>query len=361
MNFFGFLFGPILLIGAVVLLSWNEGRAVQAQNGLSAASQIMVEADVSAPAGDEGKLVHVVGPATAASPVADPDLRLSFPGQIAVTRTVQMYQWRENKTSNNARNAPTNGVSDGSNTYTYQLVWSDAALDSSAYYQAGHGNPPMPFSGASWTAPDAHLGGYTLSADTLGHAALTSALTPTPPDGWTASGGGLYRGDPSAPKVGDLKVSYVGLADNATLSVLAQQSHGGFAPYTAGNGYQLEMVDVGNVPASAMITEQRNGETALTWGIRVGGFFGMFIGVLIFLSPLSSLVGWIPILGSIARGAAFLAALVIAAPLELIVVGISWIVFRPLLGIGLLVAAAALLFGLRWMHGRMHPAQPRTA
>ena len=156
-------------------------------------------------------------------------------------------------------------------------------------------------------------------------------------------------------------MTYTGLANGSTLSVLAQQSHGGFGPYTAANGYQLEMVDLGNVPAQAMITEQRNDETAMTWVLRVVGFFGIFAGVLMFLSPLSGIVGFVPILGSIARGAAFLAAMVVAVPTTLVVVALSWIVFRPVVGIGLLVAAVALLAGLRWIHGKAHPAAPSPA
>ncbi|HEX3916625.1 MAG TPA: hypothetical protein VHW60_04745 [Caulobacteraceae bacterium] len=37
---------------------------------------------------------------------------------------------------------------------------------------------------------------------------------------------------------------------------------------------------------------------------------------------------------------------------------ISWIVFRPLVGVALLLAAAAILFGLRQLHRRLHPPTP---
>jgi hypothetical protein len=263
-----------------------------------------------------------------------------------------MYQWRETKhTSNNGGAQQT--------TYTYEQAWSEQPIDSSSFNQPGHANPPMPFADARWAASDAKLGGYALGADVLGLAALTTALTPTPPDGWTAaSGGALLKGDPAAPKVGDLKVSYTGLASGSTLSVLAEQSGGGFAPYTAGNGYHVELVDLGDQPAKAMITQQRNNETTMTWVLRCVGFAGLLFGFLIFFSPLSSLVGFVPVLGSIVRGAAFLAALVLAAPTTLVVIALSWIVFRPLVGVGLLVAAVALLIALRWAHSKAHPAAP---
>ncbi|MGH8539109.1 MAG: hypothetical protein ACRETW_01210 [Stenotrophobium sp.] len=68
----GLVLGPVLVIGAIVLLTWNEGRAVTAITGLGQAAGMVVEAQAAtvAPA-DEGKLVHVIGKATAKGPVAD--------------------------------------------------------------------------------------------------------------------------------------------------------------------------------------------------------------------------------------------------------------------------------------------------
>ena len=45
----GLIIGPLLVIGAIVLLSWNEGRAVQAIVGLKDAASQVVEAEGSGP------------------------------------------------------------------------------------------------------------------------------------------------------------------------------------------------------------------------------------------------------------------------------------------------------------------------
>src|ERR1700677_714061 len=81
----GLFVGPILIIAAIVLLSWNEGRAVHALNGLADAQHALVEADATAvsPA-NEGKLVHVVAPATASAEIDDPDVGVKFNGDVAV-------------------------------------------------------------------------------------------------------------------------------------------------------------------------------------------------------------------------------------------------------------------------------------
>lgn len=73
-------------------------------------------------------------------------------------------------------------------------------------------------------------------------------LTPTAPTGWTRSGDNYYRGDAGAPKVGDMRVRYVGLPIGTTISVLAMQSGDGFAVFTTKNGYEVELAAVGAIP-----------------------------------------------------------------------------------------------------------------
>jgi hypothetical protein len=213
----------------------------------------------------------------------------------------------------------------------------------------------MPITSTQWTASDAKLGGYTLDPATVKLLDLTTALAPDAADGWTGSAGALYKGKPDAPEVGDQRVSYTGLATGAPISVLAAQTHGGFGAYTTRNGYQVDMARVGAQPASTMIAAQKSTEGVITWLLRGGGFVLMWIGFAMFLGPLSTFAAVIPLLGSIARGAAALAAFVVAIPLTLVVVAISWIVFRPLIGIGLLVAAAGLLYALVRLHRARHP------
>ncbi|MGD0145050.1 MAG: hypothetical protein ABSC92_18000, partial [Rhizomicrobium sp.] len=95
-SFLGILLGPVLIIVAVGLLWWNEGRAVQAIVGLNAAATSTVELQDTTPApANEGKLVHVIGPATAKAFIADSDLAVNFPDQVAVARKAEMYQWQE--------------------------------------------------------------------------------------------------------------------------------------------------------------------------------------------------------------------------------------------------------------------------
>ena len=73
-------FGLLLFAGSILLLFWNEGRAVKTARGLEegAASVISVAAGPVDPA-HEGKLVHFSGDASASS-LTDPLLKRTATG-----------------------------------------------------------------------------------------------------------------------------------------------------------------------------------------------------------------------------------------------------------------------------------------
>ena len=62
----------------------------------------------------------------------------------------------------------------------------------------------------------------------------------------------------------------------------------------------------------------------------------MFMGIAFVLKPLSVLADIIPIFGSFVGGVTGLIAFLAAAGISLAVIAISWVTFRPVLGITLL-------------------------
>ncbi len=360
-SFLGLLIGPLLVIAAIVMLWWNEGRAVQAILGLKDAASQVVEAEASAPSpANEGKLIHVTGEAKAQSPIQDADVGLAFAGQVAVARTVEMYQWKETKKEESQDNL--GGGTTTKTTYDYTREWSDDAINSSEFkHQENHQNPEMPFRNKRFAATDAQLGGWKLDASTLDRINYATELTPDAPSSWTRSGENYYRGDPTTPKIGDLRVRYAGLPSGTTISVLAKQSGNCFASFTAKNGYQLELAAVGNLSAAELIEVKRKSEAVLTWILRAVGTIVTILGFALFLSPLSTMASVIPLLGGVVRGAVGLIALAIALPLSILVIAFAWLAYRPILGIGLIVLALAVGYGLwRWRKSRA-PALPPAA
>ncbi|HET7930778.1 MAG TPA: TMEM43 family protein [Rhodanobacteraceae bacterium] len=357
----GLLIGPLLVIAAIVLLSWNEGRAVQAIKGLAdAATRVVEVADAQPAADDQGKLVHVVGAANAGGAITDSNTGLSFPNEVAVQRKVEMYEWSEHSSSRSHTHV--GGSKTTTTTYTYTRKWSEDAIDSSLFkHPDGHANPPMPFSSQRYAATNARLGGYALDATTLNLITPSQTLAPAAPAGWQASDGTLYKGDPASPNVGDLRVSYTGLAAGATLSVLAAQSGDGFAPFATANGYQVQLAEPGNRPAKLMLADKRSSESHLTWILRAVGAIAMFAGFAIFFSPLATLASVLPWLGWLAGKLTGLLALVISVPLTLVVIALAWLAVRPLIGGTLLVLAALALFGLWRMHRARLARRRRSA
>jgi hypothetical protein len=355
-SFLGILIGPLAIVAAVALLWWNEGRAVEAIVGLNAAANQTVEASADAVSpGNEGKLIHVVGAATANGPIADSDLGVNFPAQVAVARTVEMYQWRERSQSQTQNNL--GGSQTTTTTYTYKLEWTDTPVDSSTFHHPeGHANPAMPFRSQTYSASDAKLGAYALDSGTLRLLNLSQPLAPDAPAGWTKNGGQLFKGDPAAPKAGDLRVGYAGLPSGTTISVLAAQSHSGFGAFVTANGYSVDLAAVGNAPAATMIANEKRAESTFTWILRGVGAFLMFLGFALFLGPISTFASLVPFLGGIVRGAVGFISFVLAVPITLTVIALAWIAYRPLIGGGLLVAAFAAFYGLSRWHAARRPA-----
>jgi hypothetical protein len=355
----GALIGVLLVIGAVLLLWWNEGRAVEASRALAEGARQVVEVQASAAdAAAEGKLVHLSGMMETKAPARDPAFRVGADNLLRLKRTVEMFQWTEHKSSRSQKNL--GGSETTATTYSYQKEWSESAVDSSRFREAGsHRNPPMPVSSATIDSPEVRLGAYRVDRAVLSEVSAFTAFDPQNPNlpaGYRKLGDMLYRGDDSAaPAIGDIKIRYAAVPAQ-TISVVAAQGSGTLAPFHAANGYTIALAEPGVVPAASMFRDKAEAEGLWTWIWRAVGFVLMLFGFVLMSSPLSVLVGVIPLLEELVGIASFLLALIIAVPLTLIVIAAAWIVHRPLVGVGLIVAGLGLAYLLRRLHRR--PVQP---
>lgn len=136
----GVLLGLVFVIGSIILLFWNEGRAVQTERSLSEGSQVVVDvAPAPIDPGNEGKLIHVSGDAKATAPIIDRTFGVSTVA-LHLLRVAEMYQWEEDKHQETHKTL--GGSEETVTTYTYKKVWSDRAIDSQAFrHPEGHANP----------------------------------------------------------------------------------------------------------------------------------------------------------------------------------------------------------------------------
>ena len=162
-----------------------------------------------------------------------------------------------------------------------------------------------------------------------------------------SDGGGYYIGnDPATPEVGDLMIKYQ-IVRPTIVSLIAKQLDSTFEPYIAKTGGSIEVLELGTRSAENMFQEAQKENVLWTWLLRLVGFLLMLFGLMLVLQPLAVLADVLPVLGSIVEGGVLLVALLLAGAFALVTIAIAWLVYHPLLGIALLVVAAAIVFGLQ--------------
>ena len=332
--------GGVLLLLAFPLLFWNECSAVKTARSLTeGAGAVVTVAASPVDPGNDGRLVHVTGEATTADVLTDPEFGASLPA-IKLSRSVEMYQWKENKSTK------TEG-SKKKTTYTYQKTWSSSAINSSAFEEtAGHLNPgDLPYESTSWAAKTVTLGGYSLSADQLSSLSPTETLTPestphTVHDGWLY----LSGSDPGEPEIGDVRVR-LRVLPPGPVTVIAAQSGATFAPYATDAGKPISMISAGTRSSEEMFEEAQQTNVMWTWIIRFGGFMAIFMGLSLVLGPLRVVADRIPLLGRIFSAGLGLISFLVAAALSTVTIAAAWIAARPLLGVILLLVGGGAMVG----------------
>ena len=355
----GILTGLFFLLASTVLLFWNEGRAVMTANALHEGAGQVVEANVQTlDRALEGKLVHVSGPLRITTSPRDADLEVSA-AALRLDRKVEMYQWRENKTSKTQKTL--GGGEETVTTYAYERVWSDAEHKSDGFRgPQGHANPAFPLKSKSF-AGTARLGVYDIGAERASgigtsaplalddkQAAMIGARLRQPAN--IVDGAVVVSRDPSRPQIGDLRISYsVAKADQA--SIVAAQKGQELVPFMASNGRAIFLSREGLVAAPAMFENALQGNALVTWLLRLGGLLLAIVGFQLILRIASVIADVVPFFGNIVAAGTGLVATLLGACLATLVAGMAWIYYRPLVGLGLLVIAAAAI-ALVWRKTR---------
>lgn len=350
-SFKGVAFGALLVIAAIPLLFWNEGRAVERQKTLEEGGGAVISvASDAIDSSNEGALVHVSGTADSDAMLVDPVFGVSAEA-LKLRRTVEMYQWQE--TASSETKDKLGGGQETVTTYTYSLGWSERVIDSSGFKEpTGHQNPDsMPYESGETVAEPVTLGDFTLSPSLVraigGHAPLDLPEDVPAPVGLGAAmvkqqNGFYIGGDPASPQVGDLRVSFAAVMPTE-VSVIAQQTGGTFAPYRGEAGGTIELIVPGVKTAEEMILAAEESNRLLTWILRVAGFLIAFVGLTTVLRPLSVLADVVPVIGRVVGAGTGFIALLLAAALSLTVGSIAWVFYRPVVGLAILAAVAAIV------------------
>lgn len=343
----GVLFGLLLIVVSFPVLFLNEGRAVKTSKSLEEGEKSVVAVSAeTVTAENDGKLVYLTGDTKVEGVLTDPDFPVSA-AAVKLRRKVEMFQWKENQKTETKKKL--GGGEETVTTYSYEKVWSDKAIDSSRFHKKqGYENPKPALENKLALADPVTLGAFKLSP---GLVRKIDNFTEVRDDaevelpemiaGKNAhrTGNGFYLGEsPDSPAIGDLRVSHDAAMPGA-VSVIAKQTGDTFEPFVAKAGGKIELLVTGTVSADAMFAAEHEANKIMTWILRLVGFVVMFAGFGLLFRPLSVLADVVPMIGSIVGVGTGFVAFLLSLPLTLLVISISWIFYRPLIGIPLVVLA----------------------
>ena len=378
----GMIGGLLMFIIGTCLLWWNEGRTVRTAKAIGdAASHVESVADVSrVDASLNGKLIHASAFADTKDTLTD-DMFGVRELAIRLDRKVEYYQWVENAQTREREKI--GGGKETTTTYTYEKKWVDKPVNSAEFkdpqYQSAN-KVLAEVEERNEMAQHVMFGAYTLPesfvASISGSEPVEVRMTEEQRFTWNerlhmlrpkvntetslvhTSANTVYLGlSPNSPQVGDVRVTFTKVPP-ADISLIAQVDGSTFKAYRAKNGQSFSRVQMGTVSADEMIEQARSENNMLTWVLRLVGVLLIVIGLKGMFGLLPMLFKVLPFLGSIVDAGVGLVSWILGLAWSLIIIAIAWLVFRPIIGISLLVLAIAGIVFLKRRGKKNEEKQP---
>lgn len=347
----GILVGIVLIIAALILLFWNEGRSVKEYKTLQegASSVVSVASDAVDPA-NAGKLIHTTGKADTKAVLSDPIFGVSA-NAVQLRRVTEMYQWQE--TSQSETQKKLGGGEETKTTYSYTKTWSANAINSSNFrIPEEHQNPAtIPYESNTQVADAVSLGKFSLPSSLVERIDETKPLfiqaadikNTQLPTGIKLQAGSFYSGaDPATPQIGDQRITFE-VVNPMEVSVIAKQVRNTLEPYTTSVGGEIELLETGIHSADAIIQHAQDSNVILTWILRLIGFILLVIGINMEFKVLSVIADVLPIAGDIIGAGTGIIAFLLAIIFALVTIATAWIFYRPLLAIILLATVVGVI------------------
>lgn len=378
----GMIGGLLVFIIGTGLLWWNEGRTVRTAKAIGdAASHVESVADVSrVDASLNGKLIHASAFADTKDTLTD-DMFGVREQAIKLDRKVEYYQWVEH--SQTKKRDKVGGGEETITTYTYEQKWVDKPVNSAEFKDPQYQSANKVLSEVeerNEMAQHVTFGAYTLPESLVGSISgsepVEVRMTEEQRFTWDerlhmlrpkvntetslvhTSANTVYLGlSPNSPQVGDVRVTFTKVPP-ADISLIAQVDGSTFKAYRAKNGQSFSRVQMGTVGADEMIEQARSENNMLTWVLRLVGVLLIVIGLKGMFGLLPMLFKVLPFLGSIVDAGVGLVSWILGLAWSFIIIAIAWLVFRPIIGISLLVLAIAGIVFLKRRGKKNEEKQP---
>lgn len=347
--FAGILIGLALIVGAFILIFWNESHGLHMAESLQEAERVLIHVPIS-PIKEQNNLrvVYFTGTATTNDVLQDTLLEISEKS-IKLARKVEMYQWQEEVESHTEKNL--GGSETEVKTYQYKPVWSDKWIDSSRFKDAAaHKNPAvMPVRSKTVYANKVTVGDFLLPKDLVrsisGDTSMDikkinlESLAKKLHKPVTITEDGLYAGtDTQSPNIGDLKIRVFVIMPQE-VSVIAQQINHTLQPYVAHAGQRVSLIETGEVSAPLMIQNAIAENNVMMWILRAVSFVLLLVGLAMLMQPVVVLADVIPFFGSLVGVGTGLIAFIGAILLWSVALSIAWLAVRPLWSVTILICA----------------------
>ncbi|WP_454782235.1 TMEM43 family protein [Legionella sp. WA2022007384] len=347
--FLGIIVGIALIIGAIVLVFWNEKHSLHMAQSLAQTKKVVI-AVPNAPIDKQNnlKVVYLSGLATTKEHLKDSLLGITV-NAINLNRKVEMYQWKQ-KTETRTE-SQLGGSEKHITTYTYDKVWSEHLIDSSNFKTpAGHQNPQsMPIHSEIQYAKTVTLGDFLLPDILIKQIDISQPISLAPVNKEdlknqfnkpvSLNNNELYLGqDTQNPQLGDMRLTLTAV-EPQTVSIIAQQTGNTLQEYLAPAGQSVILLSTGQHSSDEMIEEAQSENRLLTWLLRLVSLLLLIGGFSLIMKPLVILADVVPFIGSIVGFGTGFIAFLLGFSVWLIVTAIAWFATRPFMSIGLLIIA----------------------
>lgn len=340
-SFGGIIVGILMIIGGISLLWWNEHNNVKnIKNVKEMRDQVIDVSSTSIDTANEGKLIATSGKLDYnESVLTDDAFKVSATTPVLV-RTVEVYQWVEESETK-----------DDTTTYTYKKEWSEKLIDSSEFNTpTGHENPvDVKYESERFeTEETLKVGAFSLISNfkSMLNADKNVGLEESTelPEGYKVYNKYILNcEDPSSPVVGDIRVSYT-KADYKDVSVLGKQIGDEIGDYTTKNNTNIKKIVKGTTNGTGMINDIESANKFSKWMFRILGTLLIVIGVGAVLGPITTILGYIPFVGTVVNSVIGVISFLIGLGIALIVIAISWFAARPIIAICSLIGVAVIIF-----------------
>jgi hypothetical protein len=359
----GMFVGLLLFLGSFVLLFCNEGRLDLSQ---AARSAIVIPANAPAPQAN-GKTVSLSG-AIASPEIIGDGKYLKPAAYVALGRTVEMFAWKETIDSHTEKQV--GGGKKTTKTYKYTKVWTDKPADSAQFKRSEqYRNPAKALNNEIYKVTNAKIGQYAVDLPNLTQpvpmgdcdpgttskpSKNAAALLRLQPDALVAtaappaqlSGDRLLftgKGTATAPQVGDLRICYTALPNQAKVTLFGKLTGDRVVPARYGNA-PFFRIFLGE--RQTAIGQLKSEYDMQLWGFRILGFVLMWVGLMLVAGPFSAIANVIPFVGDLVEAVGAFAALIMAFLLSSVTILVSSLLHNPIaLAVSAIVALGAFLMG----------------